>query len=981
MADLQTWLIRVKRDSQHGSEAFWRDETSQLEVVSKHDTYVVLRNLKTQRQWRQPSGTYECFGDGRPVPVPAGKRLRIRGSVWNSGPVAVAFGSDGPSQELDGARLLRIFWTTKAGEQKSGVYETTDVEIVTDIAQVEGPSQILEYWHRTAELLEGKPDSHDGRLRDNPTRLAYQKFNWVDENSALACYLNGFLGESTWIPRPVILPFQSNEDQRMAVERALRNRVSVIKGPPGTGKTETILNIIANVILDPNQTVGVVSSGNSAVNNVQEKLVDEGFGFVTARLGNTNCVKKFVLDQKDRNLDLSRWLGEIKRQRADAVSSDADVTLAVPGLDELSKSEAALTDVWRYSRELAQIQREIAAYRLEKRHFDQSTIGDQLPDLDHYPLLKKSSSRIIEYLVDRTVHPDPPTGLSGLVKRIRDYFTYGRLKDLETGDGDTVLGLQRAFYVRRLQELEAQQAEIQRQLDGLGESATRAQHQKLSSEILRSALVSRYQGADRSEFSDPAVSSPKFQREYPVILSTCHSLRSNMGNDEYLLDWLIIDEATQVDLLISGLAMSRSRNVVIVGDLKQLGHITDKAVEKQPIVPPNDGYDVVRHNILSSVIEVYGANVPQTQLREHFRCPPAIIEFCNKMFYDGELIPIETRHEGAAREAEMLIFLLAPGNHARRLTHGNVKGTYNQREIEVIRDEVLTAQNVLDASLKNSASSGDGVADLDIGVASPYRLQANRLSVSLNAAEKTITHDAADTIHRYQGRGVKTMVLSTVIDESWVGRTGAKFVDDPRMVNVAVSRAKSKFIVVVHHDELPKTKYLSALVDYIRYQDPQQVVQSEILSVFDLLYAEYSERLNEFAAKIEKITPYDSENSVHAALVEVLCEDRFCHLSVVSQVRLKNLLPALDLLDDEQKRFVNTVASVDFAIYHRVTNRLVLTVEVDGFSFHENCPEQRVRDARKDSILATYNVPLLRLPTTGSREHQQIRDALDQIGA
>jgi len=72
--------------------------------------------------------------------------------------------------------------------------------------------------------------------------------------------------------------------------------------------------------------------------------------------------------------------------------------------------------------------------------------------------------------------------------------------------------------------------------------------------------------------------------------------------------------------------------------------------------------------------------------------------------------------------------------------------------------------------------------------------------------------------------------------------------------------------------------------------------------------------------------------------------------------------------------------SAAFVVYNRVTNQPLLAIEVDGFAFHENNPDQRARDALKDEILDAHQMPLLRLPTTGSREHQQIRQALDNAG-
>ncbi len=69
---------------------------------------------------------------------------------------------------------------------------------------------------------------------------------------------------------PVFL-FGCNKSQYMAVKRAMENRISVIQGPPGTGKIQTILNIIANILLQ-GKTVQIVSNNNSATENVYDKL-------------------------------------------------------------------------------------------------------------------------------------------------------------------------------------------------------------------------------------------------------------------------------------------------------------------------------------------------------------------------------------------------------------------------------------------------------------------------------------------------------------------------------------------------------------------------------------------------------------------------------------------------------------------------------------------------------------------------------------
>ena len=58
---------------------------------------------------------------------------------------------------------------------------------------------------------------------------------------------------------------QANSSQKTAIENALSKRMSIIEGPPGTGKTTTILNILANLIYQ-NKKVVVVSKNKSIKN-------------------------------------------------------------------------------------------------------------------------------------------------------------------------------------------------------------------------------------------------------------------------------------------------------------------------------------------------------------------------------------------------------------------------------------------------------------------------------------------------------------------------------------------------------------------------------------------------------------------------------------------------------------------------------------------------------------------------------------------
>lgn len=71
--------------------------------------------------------------------------------------------------------------------------------------------------------------------------------------------------------KEILLIEQANLSQKKALDNALNERISIIEGPPGTGKTTTIINILANLMYQ-NKKVLVVSKNNSAIENVAEEL-------------------------------------------------------------------------------------------------------------------------------------------------------------------------------------------------------------------------------------------------------------------------------------------------------------------------------------------------------------------------------------------------------------------------------------------------------------------------------------------------------------------------------------------------------------------------------------------------------------------------------------------------------------------------------------------------------------------------------------
>lgn len=845
-----------------------------------------------------------------------GERVEVNGRAWKN-PTEVLTFTDA------GGAWSRIFYRTQAGEVYT-TYPASQVRVITSATQTRAVAGVLRYWRAVVSCLP----------REDPLRLGYEKLVFVHPESALNSFLSGSPIESRAQDLALIFPFRCNLSQRAAVEKALTRSVSVIEGPPGTGKTETILNLIANIVAVQHMTVGIVSFGNAAVDNVREKLDKLGFGHVIGNLGRQEKREEFFAGQARRNTQVVQFLARAPDRPDLAHLADLDQRLRGPQRAELSRAEK---------------RQELDAHRLELRHFEDHLNRDELPDLAGLPLLRRSGGRILGYLAETEmelagIRPGP-------LRRIRNYFRYGSVRTLDPADTNVVLRLQLAYYHKRIAELERDIGRVDDELRRADFEQLSRQHHQLSVQFLRAELAARYRESQRATYREDSYRLGRtfndFIKDYPALLSTCHSLRGSIA-DGYLLDYLIIDEASQVNLLLAGLAMSCARHVVVVGDQRQLPPIPIDAANGHP--PPVPAYDCQR-NLLASLSELYGASLPRTLLCEHYRCDPVIIGFCNKKFYAGELVPFTS--SGAGRP--MIVVPTVEGNHMRQHREG---GRSNRRELDVIVQEVIP-QYCPD------------FAEADIGVTSAYRNQASKAADVLDQAE-------ADTIHRFQGRQKQVVIFSTVLDETWRGRTGQPFVDDPQMINVAVSRAIKRFILVTNYDMMPTSRHIWDLVGYIRYHNPgEDVMGSTVISVFDLLYRAYSQRLQPLAARLRKELKYPSEDIIWTVLLEIIAEERYAHMTVSPQVLLQSLLPDLGRLTAAQRAHVQHRASVDFVVYNRVTNQPLLAIEVDGFAFHENNPDQRARDALKDEILDAHQMPLLRLPTTGSREQQRIRQALD----
>jgi hypothetical protein len=250
-------------------------------------------------------------------------------------------------------------------------------------------------------------------------------------------------------------------------------------------------------------------------------------------------------------------------------------------------------------------------------------------------------------------------------------------------------------------------------------------------------------------------------------------------------------------------------------------------------------------------------------------------------------------------------------------------------------------------------------------------LQANEL-------QKVIRNQKidADTVHKFQGRERDIIILTTVANQV----VANDFVDDPNLINVAVSRAVDQLIVVVSEgSEEWKGTNIGDLIRYIQYNN-FEIIESQIYSVFDLLYNSYSDKLLETMKRSKKVSEHKSENLMNAVIEKVLSAQEFQNLDWVLHQPLRMLIRDTSKLTSEELKFaMNILTHTDFVIFNRLDKMPVLVVEVDGHAFHANNPAHLERDKMKDEILWKYNIPIIRMKTTESGEEERLRLMLRDV--
>lgn len=291
----------------------------------------------------------------------------------------------------------------------------------------------------------------------------------------------------------------------------------------------------------------------------------------------------------------------------------------------------------------------------------------------------------------------------------------------------------------------------------------------------------------------------------PLWIATMRDIDDLLPMQPDMFDMVIIDEASHIDQVSAAPTLLRARDALIVGDPRQLRHVSFLSEDRVAESLSDNGLsgatvasqlDLRRQTLFDAAAAVS----PVIVLDEHYRSAPHLIDFSARRFYDGRL-HVATRHP--RNETDDRIDVVAADG--RRDGEG-----VNQNEVALIVDR-------LRAELEAGETS--------VGVLTPFRPQADAIEAAVIAAFELSEIDALDlrvgTVHSFQGCQRDIVYISLAIDDD-SPRGSRSFLSEATLFNVMVTRAKKK-IHVVSSLTRPET---GVLAEYLRHAEAPSTVRS-----------------------------------------------------------------------------------------------------------------------------------------------------------
>ena len=269
-------------------------------------------------------------------------------------------------------------------------------------------------------------------------------------------------------------------------------------------------------------------------------------------------------------------------------------------------------------------------------------------------------------------------------------------------------------------------------------------------------------------------------KSFEVIGATVFGFSKEITH-EHPLDYLFVDEASQVALANLVVASGAAKNIILMGDQMQL---------EQPIQAAHPGD--AGASALDFMLKGH-AVIPKDKgifLERTYRMHQDVCEPLSEIVYEGKLQADEdNRYQAIVINAPELI-TKKNGILPIFVEHsGNTQSSEEEVEkIKALIAELKTGQFI------NKQQQSEAITDKSILIVAPYNMQVNLLK------EKLGPDYQIGTIDKFQGQEAPVVVISMAVSDVDDSPRGLDFIFDKHRLNVAISRAKALAIIVANKD-------------------------------------------------------------------------------------------------------------------------------------------------------------------------------------
>jgi predicted DNA helicase len=280
-----------------------------------------------------------------------------------------------------------------------------------------------------------------------------------------------------------------------------------------------------------------------------------------------------------------------------------------------------------------------------------------------------------------------------------------------------------------------------------------------------------------------------------LVGSVNHHLKDKEFNTVF------IDEAAQALEPATWIPILRANRVVFAGDHFQLPP-TVKSLEA--------GKQGLSITLFEKTIQRQQADVMlQTQYRMHEN----IMKFSSKMFYKESLIAHDSVRTGVLYEADDILgnpveFIDTAGCSYEEKSEKGSSSTFNPDEAELLFKHLI----IVHSRLQEHAIP---VNTLRVGIISPYKAQVNLMKEKLNEYPELIKSPiriSINTVDGFQGQE-RDIIYISLVRSNDRGEIG--FLSDIRRMNVAITRAKKKLVLIGDSGTLSQHKFYKEFLGYI----------------------------------------------------------------------------------------------------------------------------------------------------------------------